>query len=60
MPFLSESWLVVLVVLLITAATLALVVVAGRCFLNISILAREVFKWFLLTLETFMGRTIIV
>ena len=30
MPFLSESWLVVMVVLLLTAATLALVVVAGR------------------------------
>ena len=34
-PFLSESWLVVMVVLLLTAATLALVVMAGRylpCF----------------------------
>ena len=30
MPFLSESWLVVIAVLLIVAAILALVVVAGR------------------------------
>ena len=30
MPFLSESWLVVIAVLLIAAAILALVVVAGR------------------------------
>ena len=40
-PFLSESWLVVMVVLLLTAATLALVVMAGRylpCFCSIKYL----------------------
>ena len=44
MPFLSESWLVVIIVLLLTAATLALVVVAGRYLPGIFSVMKAFFK----------------